>query len=64
MYKAYWYTADGAELNQQPLTLKTSMIASLILAARLTGGNILSLQSSHHWALLEIDRYTRLLVAR
>lgn len=63
-YQAYWYSADGAELNQPPLPLKSSMTASLVLASRITGGNILQLQSSHHWALLEVNEYTRILVSR
>ena len=63
-YQAYWYTADGAELNQPPLSLKKTMMASLVLASRITGGNILRLQSNHHWALLEVNEYTRLFVSR
>ena len=63
-YHAYWYTADGAELNPPPLPLKKTMMASLVLASRITGGNILRLQSNHHWALLEVNEYTRLLVSR
>ncbi len=63
-YHAYWYSADGAELEQPPLPLKRSMAASLVLASRVTGGNIIKLHRSHHWALLEVNEYTRLLVAR
>ncbi|MFA0321880.1 helix-turn-helix domain-containing protein [Vibrio sp. 10N.222.55.A3] len=36
-------------------------------AARVLGinrGNLLQLQSNHHWALLEVNEYTRLLVSR
>nr|AKN39165.1 hypothetical protein [Vibrio splendidus] len=40
------------------------MAVALILASRITGGNILQLQSNHHWALLEVNEYTRLLVSR
>ncbi|SNX47265.1 hypothetical protein VTH8203_00866 [Vibrio thalassae] len=63
-YHAYWYSADGAELEKPPLPLKSSMAASLVLASRITGGNIIRLQRGHHWALLEVNEYTRLLVAR
>jgi uncharacterized protein YcfL len=63
-YQAYWYTADGAELNQAPLPLKNTMAASLVLASRITGGHILRVQSKHHWALLEVNEYTRILIAR
>ena len=63
-YHAYWYSADGAELEKPPLALKRSMGASLVLASRITGGNIIQLQRSHHWALLEVNEHTRLLVAR
>ena len=40
------------------------MAVALILASRITDGNILQLQSNHHWALLEVNEYTRLLVSR
>ncbi|PHN85717.1 hypothetical protein CSB62_12625 [Vibrio splendidus] len=61
---AYWYPDEGAEINQPPLPLKKSMAVALILASRITGGNIFQLQSNHHWALLEVNEYTRLLVSR
>lgn len=40
------------------------MAVALILASRSTGGNMLQLQSNHHWALLEVNEYPRLLVSR
>ena len=63
-YQAYWYSVDGVELNQPPILLKCSMTASLVLASRITGGNLLQLQNNHYWALLEVNEYTRLLVSR
>ena len=61
---AYRYTDEGAEINQPPWPLKKSMAVALILASRSTGGNMLQLQSNHHWALLEVNEYPRLLVSR
>lgn len=62
VFKGYWYSLSGAELNLEPLFLKKTMPASLIVAARSVGANLILLHNHHRWALLDVDEERRLLV--
>ncbi|ELB2105463.1 hypothetical protein QNZ93_004527 [Vibrio parahaemolyticus] len=62
VFKAHWYSRSGTELNLEPLYLKKSMPASLVVAARCVGANVILLHNHHRWALLDVDEERRLLV--